>query len=113
MLTRSLRDALLKKSLMRRRRRGLIMFKPTFWKFLIPVLLVALALLPLQVVHMFVFETLAYPFGSLLDPLRYIDKPYLNALGVLVVACVWAAVSYLVASIAARAWSTTKGALDE
>ena len=75
------------------------MFRPTPWKLFVPVALVALALLPLQLLRVFVFETLAYPFGPLLNSFRYVDKPYLNFFGVLLVAVVWAAIFYIAASV--------------
>ncbi len=73
------------------------------WKLAAPILLVILALLPVPVVRVFVFETLALPFGTLLNGFRYTDMPYLNLAGVLIVACVWALISYVAAS--AIAWT--------
>jgi hypothetical protein len=71
------------------------MFKPTLARLITPIVIVVMALLPLPVVRIFVFETLAYPFGDLFRELRYTDKPYLSFNGVLCVALIWAVISYV------------------
>src|ERR1043166_1592538 len=64
-------------------------FKPTLGKLAFPLVLLLLSLIPSALVRVIVFETLAWPFGRLLDPFRTQDLHFLNPYGAVIVALIW------------------------
>ena len=77
------------------------MFKPTIWNSLVPILLIALSLVPIQFLRVILFGALAVPLGSAIGSFYYVDKQFLTPTGAFLVAITWAAVYYFAASILA------------
>jgi hypothetical protein len=68
-------------------------------KLLGPLILVILALVPSGLIRVILFETLAWPFGKLLDAFRTQDVHFLNASGAVIVALILGAIIYVVSSM--------------
>ena len=77
------------------------MFRPSIAKLVLPMLLIALAVIPILELRLIVFGALGLPFAYTTGlPFPYSDKPfYVSPRGAVAIALFWAIIVYVLASV--------------